>query len=63
MPALPDRFCLRAGQHFDDVIQAETEAALSLDAMNAGEKFLRGNGAVESLARRQTIVAAVAATR
>ena len=59
MPALADRFGIGAGQHFDDVVQAESEAALLLYAQNAGEKLLRSHRAVEGLARVQTVVAAV----
>ncbi len=60
MPALPHRFGLRAGQHFDDVIQSEPEAALLVDAMDTGEKLLRRDRAVESLARGQAIIATAA---
>ncbi len=57
---MPDRFSIRAGQHFDDVVEPESEAALLLHPKDAGEKFLRGDRAVESLARVEAIVAAVA---
>ena len=60
MPALPDRFGVGAGQHFDDVVEAEREAAFLLHAQNAGEKFLRRHRAVEGLARVEAVVAAVA---
>ena len=60
MPALADRFRVGAGQHFDDVVEAESEAAFLLHAQDAGEKFLRRDRAVESLARVETVVAAVA---
>ena len=53
MPALPDRFRVGAGQHFDDVIEAEGEPALLRAREDAGEKFLRGDRAVEGLARRR----------
>ena len=60
MPPLPNRLRIAAGQHFDDVVKPESEAALLLHPQNAGEEFLRRHRAVEGLARIETIVAAIA---
>ena len=60
MPPLPNRLRIAAGQHFDDVVKPESEAALLLHAQNAGEKFLRRHRAIEGLARVETVVAAIA---
>ena len=46
-----DFFRVRAGQDFDHVVQADAEALFLADAIDAGEKFLRGERAVERGAR------------
>ena len=56
-----DFFRVRAGQHFDDVIQPDAETVRLADAIDAGEKFLRGQRAVERVARREAVVARPAA--
>ena len=57
---LADFLRVRAGEHFDDVVQADAEAAFLADAIDAGEKFLRGERAVEGGARREAVVAGAA---
>ena len=42
---------VRAGEDLDHMVQADAEALLFADAINAGEKFLRGECAVERGAR------------
>ena len=59
MASLPDRLRVRAAQNIDDMVQPKSESAFRVDAMDAGEKFLRRNRAVERLARGEAIVAAV----
>ena len=56
-----DFFRVRAGQDFDDVVQADAKTVFLADAIDAGEKFLRGERAVKSFARRKAIVARAAA--
>src|SRR5207247_8248350 len=55
--SLPDRFRVRAAENIDNVIQSKSESAFRVDAMYAGEKFLRRNCAIERLARREAIIA------
>ena len=47
----PDFLGVGPGQHLDDMIASDTEPALLADAENAGEEFLRGDGAVVGVAR------------
>ncbi len=63
VPPAADFVGVRAGQHLDDVVQADAEAASLADAIDAGEEFLRGQRAVEGGARREAIVAAAAVVR
>ena len=42
---------------FDDVLDADAEAAFFADAIDAGEEFLGGDGAVPGFARGEAIVA------
>jgi hypothetical protein len=55
-----DFFRVRAGQNLDHMVQADAEALLLADAIDAGEKFLRGQRAVERGARRKAVVARAA---
>src|SRR6266542_5074096 len=60
MAPLADRLSVCASQHFDDVIHSKSEPALPVNSMNAGEKFLCRDGSIESFARLQTVIAAIA---
>ena len=53
-------FRVRAHQYIDDVIEAEAEPVFFADSIDARQKFLRGERAVECFTRRQTIVAPAA---
>jgi hypothetical protein len=46
-----------AGEDFDDVVEADAEAAVLADAVDAGEEFLGGEGAVVGLAGFEAVVA------
>ena len=59
-PPAADGVGVGPGQNFDDVIQTEPEPAFLHGAVDAGEKFERGLGAVERGARPQAIVAPAA---
>src|SRR5262249_25567526 len=56
-----DAFGLGAAEDFHNMLDAHAEAAFLANAVDAGEKFLGGDGAVESLARGEAIVAGGAA--
>src|SRR6266851_3050154 len=58
VPPFADFFGVRAGEHFDDVIETEVEAGVLADAIDAGEKFVRGERAVVRGAGREAVVAA-----
>src|SRR5262245_4490768 len=60
MPALANCLRLGASQNFDNVIQAEAEAALLLNSQDAGEKFLRRDCPIERFTRAKAIITAVA---
>ena len=53
MPPFAQFLGVRAGEDLDDVMEPDAETAPLADAKDAGEEFLRGDGAVESLARRR----------
>src|SRR5664279_4457739 len=53
---LADFFRVRASQNFDDVIQSDAETVLFTDAIDTGEKFLRGQRAVERGAREKAVI-------
>src|SRR5262249_10684301 len=61
--SLPDRLRVRATQNVDHMIQPKSKSAFRVDAMDAREKFLRRNRAVECLAWCETIIAAFARCR
>ena len=50
-------------EDFDDVVQADAKTVFLADAINAGEKFLRGERAVKRGARGEAIVARAAIDR
>ena len=52
-----DFFSVRAGEDFNDMIQADAEVLFLPDAIDAGEKFLRGESAIKRGARGKAIVA------
>ena len=54
---LADFFRVRAGEDFDDVIQSHAKTVFLADAIDAREKFLRRQRAIERGARRKAIVA------
>ena len=55
-----DFFRVRAGEDFDHVVQADAKTVFLADAIDAREKFLRGERAIESFARRKAVVARAA---
>src|SRR5258707_1507612 len=57
---LADRLSICASEHFDNVIHSKAEPALPVNSMNAGEKFLCRDGAIESFSWLQTVIAAIA---
>src|SRR3954469_4854703 len=57
MPPLPNLFGIGAREHFDHVIHAHPEPTPLTNSINAGKKFLGCYGAIESLARREAIIA------
>ena len=54
---LADAFGIRAMEDFDDVVQADGEAAFFLDAVDAGEEFLGGEGGVEGVSGFEAVIA------
>src|SRR5208282_2665814 len=63
VPPAPDFVRVGTCQHFDNMTQTEAKAAFLPDAIDAGEKFLRGDRAVEGVARLEAIIAAAAVGR
>ena len=57
---LTDLFRFRAAEHFDDVLDADAEAALLTNAIDAREKLLRRERAIPRLAGSEAIVAPAA---
>ena len=60
MAELANLFRVRAAEHFDNVLKADTESAFLADAIDTRQEFLRGKGSVPRLPRRETIVTASA---
>ena len=57
MLPLPDLLRVGAAEDVDDVMEAHAEAALLLDAKDAGEELLRRQRAVDLLAGGEAVVA------
>src|SRR5208283_4265335 len=55
MTEFADFFRVRAAQHLDNVLEADTEPAFLADAINAREEFLRGERAVPRLPRGEAV--------
>src|SRR5690242_10204584 len=60
MPPSLDLVRLRAAEDVDDMMEADAEAALLLDAEHAGEELLPCQSAVDPLARGEAVVAGAA---
>src|SRR5260370_32399611 len=57
----PDLVGVGSSKHFNDVVKADVEVALFANAINAGQKLLGRDRAIESCARRKAVIASVAA--
>ena len=57
MVPLSDAFGIGAQEDFDDVVEADGEAAFFLDAVDAGEQFLGWEGGVVGVAGFEAVVA------
>ena len=60
MAKLADFLRVRAAEDLDDVLEADAESAFLANAIDARQEFLRSEGSIPRLPRRETIVTATA---